>query len=508
MLSQFEQQYEDRANAKLLTIQAEGFYLETLDNSHITDEFDNVAWIKNTYSNASVFPSFDYTIRGRIMANRRSGKSGFVEIQQDGERLQVYLRQDVMGEKNYAIYKLLDRGDIVQVSGRIFRTTQGELTLEAKSLYLLTKNFRPLPDKFNGLVDHEQCYRQRYVDLFVNKSTRDVFVTRSKIVNALREILTNDGFMEVETPILHSSPGGASAKPFATHHNALDQDLFMRIAPELYLKRLVVGGFDKVFELNRNFRNEGLSTKHNPEFTMLEYYQAYSNYIEAMINVQKIISDVIYKVNKTGQIAYQGKILDFDKWQTLDMRTAIFNEMKYYPGNKFCWNDNIHSEHPLWKYQIFDNPDWVKNIMLMLGLDNFISVDNGQNILTIFENLVEPKLFQPTIIYNFPKSVSPLAKTSAHNSNWVERFEMYVGGMEIGNAFSELTDPKDQLARFNSQTVADSDAVVDLDYVEALSYGMPPTVGVGIGIDRLVMLLTDQANIRDVILFPLLRKKD
>lgn len=490
MASNFEQQYETRALDKLAQITSAGFFRKSSTSKG--DSIIEIAQASNEMSTDQISVSRQRTlmIRGRIMSNRRSGKSGFIDVQQDGARLQVYLRQDVLGIDNYAIYKLLDRGDIIEVTGRLFRTTQGELTIEAKSLFLLTKCLRPLPDKFNGLTDTEACYRQRYIDLFTNSETQNVFKTRSAIIAQLRRLLTEDGFMEVETPMLQVDPGGATANPFVTQHHALDQVMYLRVAPELYLKRLIVGGFDKVFELNRNFRNEGLSTRHNPEFTMLEYYEAYNSVPNAMLDVIDLLTKLAVDAAGTPIVDYQGQQLDFENTKIIHMPNAIDEVWrKLYPNELLPVNDD----------------DAIVYMLTKFGLLN--TGDKGKNIIALFENLVEPNLIQPTIVYGFPKSVSPLAAVIPGNEEWADRFEIYAAGMELGNGYQELNDSTDQLQRMSDQVIADPECSIDYDYIEALRYGLPPTVGVGLGIDRLVMLLTNQTSIKDVILFPTLKNK-
>jgi lysyl-tRNA synthetase, class II len=413
-------------------------------------------------------------IAGRIMAIRAQGKAGFATLQQDGQRLQIYVRLDAVGEQAFALYKLLDLGDHIGVSGYLFRTRTGELTVHVESLKFLAKAMLTLPEKFHGLSDVEMRYRQRYVDLFTNLDSREVFVKRAKVLRAIREFFDQRGYLEVETPMMQPIAGGAAARPFVTHHNTLDMDLFLRIAPELYLKRLVVGGLDRVYEINRNFRNEGVSTQHNPEFTMLEFYQAYANYHDLMQLTEELIAFVAQEVNGTTVVEYNGQTIDLAKWTRLTMREAI---AAHWPAEK--------------------GP-------LALPAD-------GKAVYELFETLVEPNLFEPTIIYDYPTAVSPLSKAKPDDPEHVERFEFFIGGFEIGNAFSELNDPVEQHKRFEDQLAergrGDDEAhQMDEDYVRALSYGLPPTGGEGIGIDRLTMLLTGSKSIRDVILFPLMRK--
>jgi lysyl-tRNA synthetase class 2 len=468
-------------------------------------------------------------IAGRIMAIRAQGKAGFAQLQQGGQRLQIYVRLDAVGEQGFALYKLLDIGDHIGVAGYLFRTRTGELSIHVTSITFLTKAMFALPDKYHGLADVELRYRQRYVDLFMNtghsvknedgtesasQNVREVFIKRAKVMKALRNFFDSRGYIEVETPMMQSIAGGAAAKPFETHHNALDLDLFLRIAPELYLKRLVVGGLDRVYEINRNFRNEGISTQHNPEFTMLEFYQAYANYHDLMQLTEEIVKHVAMEVNGTTLTEFNGVEIDLGKWTKLSMREAI---VKFWPKD--------HGPAP--SMEDFANANalgaWLESLVLkaevtdtwlsgVLAVSRIILKDKpyGKVIADIFEAVAEEHLVQPTIIYDFPLAVSPLSKKKADEPEWVERFEFYIGGFEVGNAFSELNDPEDQRRRFEDQlaqkAAGDDEAQpMDEDYVRALGYGLPPTAGEGIGIDRLTMILTGSRSIRDVILFPLLR---
>lgn len=414
--------------------------------------------------------NYPTAIRGRLMINRLQGKSGFGKIKQNGNLMQFYIRRDEVGGEMFDMYKLLDLGDHIAINGTLMRTKAGELTVRVQELIFLTKAFLPMPDKMNGQQDVELSLRQRYVDLFTDDQVRNVFVTRSKIIKTIRNLLDQDGFMEVETPMLHPIVGGATAKPFSTHHNALDMDLSLRIAPELYLKRLIIGGFDKVYELNRNFRNEGIDTTHNPEFTTIEFYQAYTDYYDMMYFVQEMITRMVKNITGSAQVEYNGMILDFEDWFVINFIPAITI------------------------YTPFSGDE------LLLKTDN--------ELVELFETYVEPNLIRPTVILDFPSSVSPLARKKTGDSRFAQRFEMYVAGMEVANAFSELCDPIIQEKNFQQQVQNRTDgASVDNDYIRALSYGMPPTSGCGIGIDRLVMLLTNSTSIRDVILFPTLRKQ-
>jgi lysyl-tRNA synthetase class 2 len=448
------------------------------------------------------------SVAGRIMAIRAQGKAGFATLQQDGQRLQIYVRLDAVGEQGFALYKLLDLGDHIGASGYLFRTRTGELTIHVETLTFLAKAMLALPEKFHGLADVELRYRQRYVDLFTNLDARKVFVKREKTLKALRQFFDSRGYLEVETPMMQQIAGGAAARPFVTHHNTMDMDLFLRIAPELYLKRLVVGGFDRVYEINRNFRNEGVSTQHNPEFTMLEFYQAYANYHDLMTLTEELIAFVANEVNGTTITNFNGVEIDLGKWTRLTMREAII---------KF-WQ----KAGPTPTMETFKSPADVRELVFRLQAsdENIAHPDymgaspddpaSGKLIAAIFECVAEEHLIQPTIIYEFPTAVSPLSKQDPNNPDWVERFEFYIGGFELGNAFSELNDPVEQHKRFAQQLEerahGDDEAhQMDEDYVRALAYGLPPTGGEGIGIDRLVMLLTGSKSIRDVILFPLMR---
>ncbi|MEO6806899.1 MAG: lysine--tRNA ligase [Edaphobacter sp.] len=552
----------------------------------------------------------DVSIAGRIMAIRVQGKAGFAQLQQGGQRFQIYVRKDDAGEDAFAIYKLLDLGDHIGVRGHLFRTRTGELTVHVEqvggqpAITFLTKAMLALPDKYHGLEDTELRYRQRYVDLFMNTgatkapspsqqppsqtvissdggsavesrdprispgapqtstettepetpNVREVFVKRAAILRAIRKFFDDLGYLEVETPMMHQVAGGAAAQPFTTHHNALDLDLFLRIAPELYLKRLVVGGLDRVYEINRNFRNEGISTRHNPEFTMLEFYQAYANYHDLMKLSEELIKFVAMEVNGSLITHFNDHEIDLGKWTKLSMREAIRafwnedergpkltdTEMSSTQSLRAALTTRIDLLEPEFeklqaaRNSILCKPDQTSDQMILevrrfnsqLPTERLLRGEFaaeladyrggleenslGKVIATIFESLAEEHLVPPTIIYDFPLAVSPLSKKKPDEPDWVERFEFYIGGFEIGNAFSELNDPVDQLARFEQQMSeknrGDKEAMdMDEDYVRALGYGLPPTAGEGIGIDRLTMVLTDSKSIRDVILFPLLR---
>ncbi|HEV2137065.1 MAG TPA: lysine--tRNA ligase [Terracidiphilus sp.] len=475
-------------------------------------------------------------VAGRIMAIRAQGKAGFATLQQQGARLQMYVRLDAVGEQGFALYKLLDLGDHIGASGYLFRTRTGELTVHVEKLTFLAKAMLALPEKYHGLADVELRYRQRYVDLFANLDAREVFVKRAKVLKALRKFFDERGYLEVETPMMQQIAGGAAARPFRTHHNALDMDLFLRIAPELYLKRLVVGGLDRVYEINRNFRNEGISTQHNPEFTMLEFYQAYANYYDLMDLTEELIKFVAMEVNGTTVTTFNDVEIDLGKWERLTMREAIVkwwpDEAGPAPTQDQLNSASILSAHLLEGFNLLDGflqrtksegtTDDQNNIPVtgplvqtLLGIerayhDLVSGTLLGKVIAVLFEAIAEPHLIQPTIIYEFPTAVSPLSKQKPDDPDWVERFEVYIGGFEIGNAFSELNDPVEQHKRFEQQLAerarGDEEAhQMDEDYVRALSYGLPPTGGEGIGVDRLVMVLTGAKSIRDVILFPLMR---
>jgi lysyl-tRNA synthetase class 2 len=456
-------------------------------------------------------PRVSVRIAGRILAMRLMGKAGFAHVQQGGQRMQLYIKKDDLGENGFALWKLLDIGDHIGAAGYLFRTRTGELSVHVQELTFLAKDLLPLPEKWHGLTDVETRYRQRYVDLTMNQEVRETFVKRSKVVQSLRRFLDARGYMEVETPMMQPIAGGATARPFITHHNTLDVDLYLRIAPELYLKRLIVGGLDRVYEINRNFRNEGIDRQHNPEFTMLEFYQAFSNYRDLMDLTAEMLAQVALDVNGTTKITVDEQEIDFADWQRLTMREAV---IKYWPS----------AAAPAPEMSDFRDPAALRAAVERLnashgrdqvGVEKIEHVefddDLGKTVVALFEAMAEKKLVQPTIIYDFPKSVSPLSKSKPDEPDWVERFEIFIGRMECGNAFSELNDPVDQLARFEDQVrqaqAGDEEAMaeVDHDYVRALSYGMPPTAGEGIGIDRLTMLLTNSRSIRDVILFPLLR---
>jgi lysyl-tRNA synthetase, class II len=441
-------------------------------------------------------------VAGRMMLKRVMGKASFCTLQDasfgpSNGRIQIYVKGEDIGDELYASFKHWDLGDIVAAEGRIFKTKTGELSIHATSVRLLTKSLRPMPDKFHGMADQEQKYRQRYVDLMTDETARKRFVARSKAVSSIREFMVANDFLEVETPMLHPIPGGANAKPFKTHHNALDQEMFLRIAPELYLKRLIVGGFERVFEINRSYRNEGISVRHNPEFTMMEFYAAYWNYLDLMSYTEAIIRNVAQKAVGTLELAYNGKPVDLS--QPFERLTIVEAIRKHTDAG-----DNVNDSV------------WLTNALRKLGLSEAKDKLSTRSLASLqvmyFEETVEEKLWQPTFIMEHPTEISPLARANDDRPEVTERFELYITGREFGNGFSELNDAEDQAARFHAQVAAkdsgDDEAMFyDHDFVRALEYGMPPTGGCGIGIDRLMMLLTDSPSIRDVILFPALRRE-
>ncbi len=431
-------------------------------------------------------------VAGRMMLKRVMGKASFATLQDVSGRIQVYVARDKVGEESYAAFKTWDLGDILGVVGTLMKTKTGELTIQASEVRLLTKSIRPLPDKFHGLADQEMKYRQRYVDLIMNEETRFTFRARSAIVSSIRSYMTGHGFMEVETPMMHPIPGGAAAKPFVTHHNALDMQQFLRIAPELYLKRLVVGGFEKVFEINRNFRNEGLSPRHNPEFTMMEFYEAYANYHTLMDFTEGLIRQAAREALGKEVFEYQGRVLDLSK-----------------PFHRLTILQAIQREQPDFSNEQLADAEFLKAKIVAFG-EKVKPGGLGSLQLQLFEACAEAKCWEPTFIIDYPVEVSPLARASDTNPEITERFELFIVGREIANGFSELNDAEDQAARFQEQAKAkdagDEEAMYyDADFIRALEYGLPPTGGCGIGIDRLIMLLTDSPAIRDVILFPSMR---
>ncbi|MDO8773308.1 MAG: lysine--tRNA ligase [Burkholderiaceae bacterium] len=437
------------------------------------------------------------SVAGRMMLKRVMGKASFATLQDSTGQIQIYVTNDGVGEALHASFKHWDLGDIVACVGTLFKTKTGELSIHATQVRLLTKSLRPLPDKFHGMADQETKYRQRYVDLITDESARNRFQARSKAVSAIREFMVANEFLEVETPMLHPIPGGANAKPFKTHHNALDQEMYLRIAPELYLKRLIVGGFERVFEINRSYRNEGISVRHNPEFTMMEFYAAYWDYQDLMAYTEAIIRDVALKAAGSLQLSYGGKPVDLS--QPFERMTIVEAILKHTDAGT-----NVQ------------DAVWLTNALKKLGLNEAKNKLSERSLASLqvmyFEETVEDKLWQPTFIMEHPTEISPLARANDDRPEVTERFELYITGREFGNGFSELNDAEDQAARFNAQVNAkdsgDDEAMFyDHDFVRALEYGMPPTGGCGIGIDRLMMLLTDSPSIRDVILFPALRRE-
>ena len=434
-----------------------------------------------------------FIIMGRMMSKRIMGKSSFANIKDESGSMQFYVDKKIFSEEQFQIFKSSDIGDIIYVEGYLFKTKTDELTLFAGDFNLITKSLRPLPEKFHGLSDQEIKYRKRYLDLICNKDSWNTFNDRFKIIKAIRNFFDNEGFIEVETPMMQKIPGGATARPFITHHNTLDIDLYMRIAPELYLKRLIVGGFEKIYEINRNFRNEGVSSKHNPEFTMIEFYQTYCNYLDMMDATEELLKYVVNEVKGKSIINYQGQDLDFGKpFKRLTLKNSILEH------EKSLKSDDIDDIDKLTNFCNKENID----------ISKYSSI--GEIQFALFEKIVEPNLLEPTFITEYPIEVSPLARVNNENSLIADRFEFFIMGKEIANGFSELNDPDDQRRRFENQAALKDDGdeeamYFDEDYIEALEYGMPPTAGEGIGIDRLVMILTNSPSIRDVLLFPLMR---
>lgn len=465
------------------------------------DKFDRTDLAAGLISNYDVFSKEELeekdipaAVAGRIMTKRGKGKAGFTHIQDMSGQIQIYVRKDAIGEEAYEIFKALDLGDMIAVRGKMFKTNTGELSVKADELELMTKALRPLPEKYHGLKDVEQRYRQRYLDLITNLESRETFIQRSKIIQTMREFLNGQGFLEVETPMMHSIPGGAAARPFITHHNALDIDLYMRIAIELHLKRLVVGGMEKVYEIGRVFRNEGVSTRHNPEFTMIELYEAYADFEDIMKLTESMIAHIAIDVLGTTEVTYGEHQVELKpEWKRLHMADAV----KEVTGADFWQNLSDDDARALAKEH---------------GVEITEAMTYGHILNEFFEQKVEDTLIQPTFIYGHPVEVSPLAKTNKEDSRFTDRFELFIVGREHANAFSELNDPMEQRKRFEAQ-VAERDAgndeahLMDEDFLEALEYGLPPTGGLGIGIDRLVMLLTNSPSIRDVLLFPQMRRK-
>ena len=434
-------------------------------------------------------------VAGRLMTRRVMGKASFAHLRDSSDQIQLYVRRDAVGDEAYAAFKDWDLGDIASATGRLFRTRSGELSVKATELRLLTKSLRPLPEKFHGLADQETRYRQRYLDLISNESSRETFRIRSAVVNCLRQFLSERGFLEVETPMMQVIPGGAVARPFITYHNALDMDLYLRVAPELYLKRLVVGGFERVFEINRNFRNEGLSTQHNPEFTMLEFYQAYADYHDLMNLTEEMIREAARAVHGDTQVVFQGQT--FDLGQPFERLRVEDSVIRFNPG--------IDAEG-------LRDLDYLREQARILGITLESNYGPGKVLIEIFEKTVEPNLEKPTFITAYPTEVSPLSRRADDDPFVTDRFEFFVNGTELANGFSELNDPEDQAERFRAQVenrgAGDQEAMYyDDDYICALEHGLPPTAGEGVGIDRLVMFLADRTSIRDVLLFPHMRPR-
>jgi lysyl-tRNA synthetase class 2 len=435
-----------------------------------------------------------FSMAGRIMAIRNFGKASFIHIKDNSGRIQAYVRKDKIGDEQYKIFKLMDIGDFIGIKGGFFKTKTGELTILARDITLLSKSMRPLPEKWHGLTDIETRYRQRYVDLIVNDKVKDVFILRSRIIKSFRDFFNKKDFLEVETPMMQPIPGGATARPFKTYHNTLGMDLYLRIAPELYLKRLVIGGLERVFEINRNFRNEGISVEHNPEFTMLEFYMAYATYEDLMNLTEELFDFILQESLGTNKIEYQGNNLDFTKpWK----RIGLFDSLRDMAGV---------------------NEDVLKDLHAAINFAGSHDIkltqrdSLGKVLLKIFDQLVQPKLIEPTFIVGFPIETSPLSRRNDQNPDIADRFELFIAGKEIANAFTELNDPDDQRERFMAQVSlresGDEEAqFMDEDYISALEYGLPPTAGEGIGIDRVIMLITDSSSIRDVIFFPHMRSK-
>ena len=492
---QDENQLIAERRAKLNAIREQGIafpndFKPSAQSADLHTKFDAVE------SEELVAQAVEVAVAGRMMLKRVMGKASFATVQDAAGQIQFYISRDAVGEDVYASFKHWDMGDIVGAKGSLMKTKTGELTVHVTELRLLTKSLRPLPDKHHGMADQEMKYRQRYLDLITNPQSRDTFVKRSKIIRKVRDVMVSEGYLEVETPMMHPIPGGASAKPFTTHHNALDMQLFLRIAPELYLKRLVVGGMERVFEINRSFRNEGMSTRHNPEFTMMEFYEAYADYTRMMELTETVIRECAREAVGHTVIEYQGRIVDLSKpFERLTVTQAI---IKYNPQ----YNEA----------QLHDRA-WLKSEIERLGGKLVVTDGIAGLQFSLFEATTEEKLWDPTYIIDYPLEISPLARASDVNPGVTERFELFMVGREHANGFSELNDPEDQAERFLSQAQAkdagDDEAMhYDADYIRALEYGLPPTGGCGIGIDRLVMLLTDSASIRDIILFPQMRRED
>jgi lysyl-tRNA synthetase class 2 len=475
---------------------------EQLEKDNISLYSNNIKPSESTSKIRDTYGSYDaedlkkvpdnFRLAGRIMSLRRFGKASFLHLQDESGQLQVHVRRDMVGVETYNLFKKFDIGDLVEVKGKLFRTQVGELTIAAETIGLITKSLKPLPEKYHGVKDKEIRYRQRYIDLIMNREVREVFRIRSRIIQILREYFTSQGFLEVETPMMQSIVGGATARPFVTHHNALDTDLYLRIAPELYLKRLLVGGFEKVFELGRNFRNEGISIQHNPEFTMLEFYEAYTNYKDLMIRTEELFSLIAREIKGKMIFPYQSYIINLTPpWRRITLENALI-EIGQVPE------------------EVLKDKNALKEKLTTLGVPLKGNEKLGKLWTKLFDLLVEPKLIDPTFVSHYPIDVSPLAKENQDNPEIAERFELFIGGREMANAFSELNDPKKQRQRFEEQIASRGNdeeipPKLDEDFIRALEVGMPPAAGEGIGIDRLIMLFTDSPSIRDVILFPQLR---
>jgi len=458
-------------------------------------KYDVTHAAKEIHENFEKLEGSQVSIAGRMMSKRGMGKASFCDLQDRDGKIQLYVRIDGIGEEAYEEFKKYDIGDIVGVKGEVFKTHKGEISVKVTSITLISKSLRPLPEKWHGLKDVDLRYRQRYLDLIINPEVRKTFLTRSKILSEIRRFLDERGFLEVETPILNTIPGGAAARPFITHHNTLDIDLYLRIAPELYLKRLIVGGMEKVYEMGRMFRNEGMSIKHNPEFTMMEVYEAYNDYIGMMELTESLISTVAQKVLGTTKITYQGQEIDLTPpWTRLTMREAVLK----YAGVDF---DKVESDEE------------ARKLARSMNINVDDKLTKGEIMNVVFEEKVEENLVQPTFIMDYPVEISPLTKRKPTNPQLTERFELFITGREMANAYSELNDPIDQKQRFVEQVrkreAGDEEAnMMDDDFINALEYGMPPTGGLGIGVDRLIMLLTDSYSIRDILLFPTMKPRD
>ena len=491
LLEESNEQLEVRRQ-KLAKLKAGGYALYPNDFRPTHTTADAFAKLGELSDEELIRAPQELRLAGRIMAIRKMGKASFFHVQDRWGRIQVYARKDRLGDEGYALFQTLDVGDIVGIWGHLFRTKTKELTVEAQGLRLLTKCLRPLPEKWHGLADVEARYRQRYVDLMVNPEVKDLFEKRSHIVRLVRRFFEERDFLEVETPMMQAIPGGATARPFVTHHNALDMDLYLRVAPELFLKRLLVGGLERVFELNRNFRNEGISVRHNPEFTMLEFYQAYATYDDLMRLTEELFVTVAEGVVGALELPYANHVINIKPpWRRLSLKEAVVQ----YGGAE---------------ERSIETLEGLQRFAQQEGLHVDLKAPYGNLLVEVFEQVAESQLIQPTFITGYPLEVSPLARKNDADPAWVDRFELYIGGRELANAFSELNDPVDQRQRFLEQMEArnagdDTANPIDDDYVRALEYGMPPAAGEGIGIDRLVMFFTDSPSIRDVILFPLLR---